>query len=312
MPTLHQFEANRRNAEKSTGPRTPEGKAAVAQNAITHGIFCDSLLTEGDDPVVLQQLTAGLMSDIAPRNTSERVLAERIISTTWRLRKLGQAEQHMHQRLADGEREDLAESGKYPGEDEDQDACDKLPNRKQDQAQDKIDQRRRDWADEQRFDAGFTLALDLENEKSQAERYSRYEKRLEGTIHRAWRELRLLRKDAESHTPSPLAGEGGGEGEKVQTAETAPPPMAVAESARRELSPSESARPTPHPSPLPQGERGQEQDAASIANVQNKPNSPASEEPAEICAAAIVQPLPRVILRRLPGDMRPLGFDAET
>jgi hypothetical protein len=47
-------------------------------------------------------------------------------------------------------------------------------------------------------------------------------------------------------SPSPLVGEGGGEGGKVQTPKS-------------ELSPKESARLTPHPNPLPQGERGPEQ-----------------------------------------------------
>ncbi len=304
MATPLQLEANRRNALKSTGPRTPEGKAVVARNAVAHGIFCQSLLCEGDDPLELERMVNGLLADLGPRSFSERVLVERIISATWRLRRLGQAEQHLHERIADRRREDLAERGTYPGEEQDQDACDKLPNRKQDKAQDQIDQRRRDWADEQRFDAGFTLALDLEHENSQADRYSRYEKRLEGTIHRTWRELRQLRKDAEGHPPSPLAGEGGGEGEAVQTPQAAPPPSDVAESAPRETTPIESARLTPHPlsKTLPQGERGQEQgNATSIANVQNKANSPASEEAAEVCAAAKAVPLPRVILRALPG-----------
>ena len=38
MPSLRKIEANRRNAQASTGPRSPEGKAAVAGNAITHGL----------------------------------------------------------------------------------------------------------------------------------------------------------------------------------------------------------------------------------------------------------------------------------
>ena len=61
-------------------------------------------------------------------------------------------------------------------------------------------------------------------------------------------------------SPSPLVGEGGGEGEAVQTPETAPPPEV-----QNESSPRESARVTPHPSPLPQGEREQLQSERSRA-----------------------------------------------
>jgi len=39
MTTQKQIKANRQNAQKSTGPKTDEGKAAVSQNAVKHGIF---------------------------------------------------------------------------------------------------------------------------------------------------------------------------------------------------------------------------------------------------------------------------------
>jgi len=42
--------ANRRNAKKSTGPRTLEGKAIVAQNAIKHGFLAKQDLIAGEDP----------------------------------------------------------------------------------------------------------------------------------------------------------------------------------------------------------------------------------------------------------------------
>ena len=44
MATTAQILANRNNSRKSTGPKTDEGKAAVSQNAVKHGIFAESVI----------------------------------------------------------------------------------------------------------------------------------------------------------------------------------------------------------------------------------------------------------------------------
>ena len=49
MTTEAQIEANRANAQKSTGPRTPEGKATVAQNAVKHGLLARTAVLHGED-----------------------------------------------------------------------------------------------------------------------------------------------------------------------------------------------------------------------------------------------------------------------
>jgi hypothetical protein len=295
MATLRQILANQRNAQKSTGPVSDDGKAVVARNALKHGVFCEDLLAEGEDPAELDAFRNAFLADIAPLGASQCILAERIISASWRLKRLSRAEVLAHASLADDQREDLAENGHYPGEEEDQTAHDKI-RRERDIAKsyEAMEAKRRAWADEQLCPAGLTLAIDLAEDKSEIERYSRYEKRLEGTIHRAWRELRLLRKDAERQPPSPLVGEGGGEGEAVRTPES-------------ECSRAKSATSPPHPDPLPQGEREE---------MQNKPNSPAIVDQAEVYAQApaqpLPQPLPRVVLRPLPGQLKSAGDDAIT
>jgi len=50
MTSQARVSANRRNATKSTGPRTLEGKAIVAQNAIKHGLLARQDLITGEDP----------------------------------------------------------------------------------------------------------------------------------------------------------------------------------------------------------------------------------------------------------------------
>src|SRR5688572_5434341 len=87
-----QFRANRRNAQRSTGPRTEEGKAASARNATTHGAFCADLLLPGEDAEELMALKQGIDAALSPGDAIERELADRIAATKWRLRRLRGAE----------------------------------------------------------------------------------------------------------------------------------------------------------------------------------------------------------------------------
>ena len=58
MATQAQIEANRLNAQRSTGPRTPDGKAAIRQNAFRHGFTSSIPLTQQEehDKVDVQRL----------------------------------------------------------------------------------------------------------------------------------------------------------------------------------------------------------------------------------------------------------------
>jgi len=81
------IEANRANAQKSTGPRTPEGKARVAANAITHGLLCREAVLESDDRGEFEAFRAALWLDLKPVGAMEEVLVERIVAGHWRLRR---------------------------------------------------------------------------------------------------------------------------------------------------------------------------------------------------------------------------------
>jgi hypothetical protein len=48
MASEKQFEANRQNAQKSTGPKTPEGRAAVRLNGVKHGLTAETIVLKGE------------------------------------------------------------------------------------------------------------------------------------------------------------------------------------------------------------------------------------------------------------------------
>ena len=87
MATETQVVANRRNAEKSTGPRTPEGKAVVSQNAVRHGLLAQADVIRGEDREEFELYREELFWELNPLGTMESRLAERIVSLAWRLRR---------------------------------------------------------------------------------------------------------------------------------------------------------------------------------------------------------------------------------
>ena len=85
MSSKAQIEANRQNAQKSTGPKTEEGKAAVSQNAIKHGLTArqDVIATESQELYDLRR--DQMLEELNPTGLIEKMLAERIVSLSWRL-----------------------------------------------------------------------------------------------------------------------------------------------------------------------------------------------------------------------------------
>jgi hypothetical protein len=92
MTSEKKAEANRRNALKSTGPRTPEGKAAVRLNALRHGLRSEEILLPGEDKEALRELDAYLRAELQPVGELENLLIDRVVAAYWRLRRLGRVE----------------------------------------------------------------------------------------------------------------------------------------------------------------------------------------------------------------------------
>ncbi len=78
MASEKKVEANRRNAQKSTRPKTPEGKAAVRLNAAKHGLLSREAVLPGEDEAAFAGLGERLSAELQPVGELEGLLVERI------------------------------------------------------------------------------------------------------------------------------------------------------------------------------------------------------------------------------------------
>ncbi len=92
MTSDKKAQANRRNSLKSTGPKTPKGKAAVRLNAVKHGLLSQDVLLPNEDESALKELGEHLRAELQPVGQLEGLLVDRITTAHWRLRRLGRVE----------------------------------------------------------------------------------------------------------------------------------------------------------------------------------------------------------------------------
>ena len=85
MATLKQLEANRRNAQNSTGPKTPEGKAAVSMNALRHGLRARTVVLPGENGEEFTQLCDDLEVEWHPQSRTEQFYVEQMAVSQWKL-----------------------------------------------------------------------------------------------------------------------------------------------------------------------------------------------------------------------------------
>jgi hypothetical protein len=98
-------EASRKDGARSRGPRTPEGKARAAQNALKHGMRAQKHLVLPDgDAAEFAGLEATLLEGLAPVGALQAVLARRIALAAWRLARADRIEAELFEerRSADG------------------------------------------------------------------------------------------------------------------------------------------------------------------------------------------------------------------
>jgi hypothetical protein len=160
VATEKQIEANRLNAQKSTGPRTPEGRAAVRLNGVTHGLTAETIVLKGESEADFTNLLNSLEAEHDPATPTEEALVVQLAMATWRLRRLYHVE-----------------SGFYSFKMKD--TFDSKNSRKLD-------------------DAGHMGLIADWNNKT-LDMFNRQEGRLERSFYRALHELQRLHKDREAN-----------------------------------------------------------------------------------------------------------------
>jgi regulator of extracellular matrix RemA (YlzA/DUF370 family) len=91
-----QQESNRRNAQHSTGPTTPEGKKAASLNAVTYGLRTRSLLIQDENIADYWRLWDGLEAEWQPETATERLYLEQMSVAQWLLARMAASEQRVH------------------------------------------------------------------------------------------------------------------------------------------------------------------------------------------------------------------------
>jgi hypothetical protein len=101
MSSLKQIEANRRNALKSTGPVTAEGKRKSRCNAMHHGLTAETVIAAFEDQADFESFQAAVISDYDAESAVERELVLRLASVLWRLRRATGIETALFERVFD-------------------------------------------------------------------------------------------------------------------------------------------------------------------------------------------------------------------
>src|SRR3981081_615943 len=104
MSTRAQRRASRLNAEKSTGARTPQGKAASSLNAVRHGLCSQQAVLPGEDAEALDDLSREFHKSIRPVGPQELYCVEKMILAYWRMRRIGRMEAEIFQAPADDDK----------------------------------------------------------------------------------------------------------------------------------------------------------------------------------------------------------------
>ena len=88
MASKKQIEANRKNAKKSTGPKTGEGKAKSSMNALKHGLTSQRVWLNEEEERDFKEFRLGLVDEMEPWGSLEIQFVCRIAAQMWRLARV--------------------------------------------------------------------------------------------------------------------------------------------------------------------------------------------------------------------------------
>ena len=102
---------NRINAMRSTGPRTPAGKATSSQNRLAHGLCATSLIVRGETQEDFDSLRIEMVATYRPATSEEKMLTDQLTESLWRLNRARRIETHTHDILMRDTEEILSSDG---------------------------------------------------------------------------------------------------------------------------------------------------------------------------------------------------------
>ena len=262
MATKRQIAANRRNARRSTGPRSVAGKAASSANALRHGLAAArAVVLPDEDGEAYERLRQGVIADLDPAGALQEALAQRIVVLLWRLDRAArlEAELFVHGRLAVQRKEVVASAVRESaaaglaamlGE------ADGARREARFQAKRAID------ADIRAQAPSAQVLVERQESAKTFDRLARHEGTLQRALNRTLEDFRGLRREAEA-----------------AAAEAAPPDAASAEEAPAEAAPGPVTAPPGGAGPA--APRGPAALAGEDALLQNEANSAQALDPAK-------------------------------
>jgi hypothetical protein len=102
MASPAQILASRENAQRSTGPKTQEGKQTASRNAIRHGLTGTQIVMPGEDASAYEELRQGLHESYRPAGEAELILVDQIAANAWRLMRAQRVETAFLTKLTEG------------------------------------------------------------------------------------------------------------------------------------------------------------------------------------------------------------------